>query len=215
MSNSGRPIIINPISLSAFLTHIISLSHRTHLIICSSRPHFLQHIYSSLDRNHLFLAPSLSLLSNSSAISVAFCPTVQTLLAYLATFPGSGIAQQDLNNSTSPQTVALVFPLSIHINTTAHSAQGLSRMFASAIEASVRAQARLIIAEPVLPDLDFITTSDIDDGEENAELQDPQSGDPWANEVPLLNITSSKFRAEQRGWVGRTVTARTVGERWC
>jgi hypothetical protein len=88
-------------------------------------------------------------------------------------------------------------------------------MFASAIEASVRAQARLIIAEPVLLDLNFITTSDIDDGEENAELQDPQSGDPWANEVPLLNITSSKFRAEQRGWVGRTVTARTVGERWC
>jgi hypothetical protein len=207
MPNLKHPVIVNPITLPALLTHLLSCSGRTHLIACCTRPHFLQHLYSTIDWRHPFLTPSLDILSTSSDVSIAFCPTVQSLLSYLATFPSPHSTRQNLSDSPSLQSVVLVFPLFAHIDTAANSAQGLSRMFASAVEASIRANTRLIVVEPIL-------SSEYDDTE-NIELKEPEPVDPWASELPILNITSSKFRVEQRGLVGRTVSIRLVAERWC
>jgi hypothetical protein len=200
IASPSRPIVITPVSLSNFLTYSLRLSNRVHLIICSTQPHFLQQLSLELDSNHPLLSPTLDLLARSSAITTAFCPTVQTLLAYLAAFPVPVTDDITPNNST----IALVFPLSVHVDTAAYSAQGLSRMFASMVEASVRSHSQFLIIEPV-------TVAHADD--ENSEETEPK--DPWEKHVSILNTTTSKFRIEQRGWVGRTVSARTVAERWC
>jgi hypothetical protein len=49
------------------------------------------------------------------------------------------------------------------------------------------------------------------DTSENAQRQ---SGDPWEEQVSILNVTTKSFGAGERGWVGRTVKIRTVAERW-
>lgn len=39
--------------------------------------------------------------------------------------------------------------------------------------------------------------------------------DPWAEKLSILNVTTKSFGIGDRGWAGRTVTARSVAERWC
>jgi hypothetical protein len=197
-TSPSRPVVISPVSLSNFLTYTLTLQSRVHLIICSAQPHFLQQLSLELESNHSLLSPTLNLLARSSTISTAFCPTVQTLLAYLATFP---TALQDAASRLS--TVALIFPLSVHSDTAAYSAQGLSRMFASLVEASMRSRVQFLIVEPIEANIE---------GEGSEETM---PNEPWDEHISILNITTSKFRIEQRGWVGRTVSARTVAKRWC
>lgn len=39
--------------------------------------------------------------------------------------------------------------------------------------------------------------------------------DPWAERLSILNVTTKSFGIGDRAWAGRTVTARSVAERWC
>lgn len=39
--------------------------------------------------------------------------------------------------------------------------------------------------------------------------------DPWEEKLSILNVTTKSFGIGDRGWAGRTVSARTVAERWC
>ncbi|OJD36511.1 uncharacterized protein BKCO1_11000158 [Diplodia corticola] len=39
--------------------------------------------------------------------------------------------------------------------------------------------------------------------------------DPWAEKLSILNVTTKSFGIGDRAWAGRTVTARSVAERWC
>jgi hypothetical protein len=127
-------------------------------------------------------------------------------------------------------TLALLFMLRLHSDTASNSAQGLSRTFASAVEASVRSKQRLIIVEPIaeptplldIPMRDELQSDNADadspEGLDYTESQGaglPEQSDPWDQPVPLLNVTSSRFGAGARGWVGRTVPVRSIAGRWC
>jgi hypothetical protein len=192
-----RPLVITDITLPGLLEYALSLPGQKHLIICTSRLDFLQKLYAAIDINDPLLTPTLSQLSTSSTVSTAFCATLQTLLAYLSTIP----FEQSI---PKPNTIILIYPLSLHNESATHSAQSLSRTFASVVDASIRSIAHLIIAEP-LPDLD----------EEEDATMDQEPQDPWDAHMPILNNTSTRNRLEQRGWVGRTVTGRTLAQRWC
>ena len=91
---------------------------------------------------------------------------------------------------------------SLHRSTAEHSAQGLSRTLAAAVETAKVNGQRLVLAEA--------STSDGDVEDEGAG----SGGDPWREQVPLLS-GSVRFGGEERVWAGRTVEVRKVVGRWC
>jgi len=206
----SRPVVISPVTLPNLLNYLLTQKARLHCIICSSKAEFITRIFESLDENHPLLTPTLELLRASSAVSLSFCPTVQVLLAYLSTFPL--LSQDDVSKPL--HTIVLISPLAAHADTSANSAQGLSRLFTSAVELSIRSRSRLLIAEPISENLEPEILVE-DELENDIASPQPRVRDPWNEHVPILNITSSKFRIEQRGLVGSTISARRVAERWC
>ena len=90
----------------------------------------------------------------------------------------------------------------LHRSTAEHSAQGLSRSLAVAVEAAKRAGQRLVLAE-----------SRALDGEIEEE-GDGGEGDAWSEQVPLMS-GSLRFGRENRVWAGKTVEVRRVVGRWC
>jgi hypothetical protein len=191
---------------------------------------FTEKFLSELPQNDPLLVPSLRLLSDSEYIEVAFVPTLPALLAMLSIYDGYQMsenkeAEHFSTGRSAIGTLALLFPLQLHEDTASNSAQGLSCTIASAVDASIRVNERLIIVEPIQP----ITTSHYADEQQDENLSQEDDGmpicesleqtyeqlDPWDRHVPILNITSSRFGAGERGWVGRTVALKTVAKQWC
>jgi hypothetical protein len=230
-----KPTVLHPFTLRSFLLYILNRQREpTTVIICTSRDSFLQRLLSELAPDDSLLTPTLHLLSRSGSISVVFCPTLPSLLAHLSIYPSPVSMEEDINMADTQQpneqvvpTLALLFMLQLHSDTASNSAQGLSRTFASAVEASVRSRQRLIIVEPTSvfsPLLDVPVRDELHSGAHSPEALDhaeservgvPEQSDPWDQPVPLLNVTSSRFGAGARGWVGRTVPVRSIAERWC
>ena len=90
----------------------------------------------------------------------------------------------------------------LHRSTAEHSAQGLSRTLATAVEMAKLNGQRLVLAE-----------SRGSDGE-GEYGSGGSGGDPWKEQVPLLS-GSVRFGGEDRVWDGRTVEVRRVVGRWC
>ena len=90
----------------------------------------------------------------------------------------------------------------LHRSTAEHSAQGLSRSLAAAVEAAKFNGQRLVLAEST-------TLS----GEVEYEGIG-SAGDPWKEQVPLLS-GSVRFGGEGRLWAGKTVEVQRVVARWC
>jgi hypothetical protein len=245
---NSKPTVLQPSELAAFIQYLLARhAPPTHLIICSSQEVFLAQLQASIahtkdleraeaeergqssdkvsrsvSRAHDLLIPTIHQLSTSRTIAVTFCATLAQLQAYLGIY--------GVKKTTEPvhkrletlgecvPTLALVNPLAIHKETSSFSAQGLSRTFASAVEAATRSEQKLIIVEcpsrvPRAP-----TDADEDDeivpvGGGLAHLND--GVEPWDQQVPILNVTTKSFGAGERGWVGRTVLARRIVERWC
>ncbi|KAF2428284.1 hypothetical protein EJ08DRAFT_592359 [Tothia fuscella] len=204
-----QPTVLYPTELSTFIQYI--LDHHTpptNLIICSSQDMFLAQLQASIShskdiepsRKHDLLIPTIHQLANSRTINVTFCATLAQLQAYLGVYGMNKSAvspaepRKGVFNS-GPPTLALLNPLQLHKETSSFSAQGLSRTFASAIEAASRSNQKLLIMEcpsRVTPD-----------------------ANPWDQEIAILNVTTKSFGAGERGWVGRTVKVKDVVGRWC
>ncbi|KAI9821533.1 MAG: hypothetical protein M1826_000655 [Phylliscum demangeonii] len=221
----------------------------TSLIICSTRELFLSSLLACLARHpphHCaptspapldLLTPTIALLYTTSAISLAFCPTVDHLRAYLSVFALEPAAAPGLVHarplptpapapapalSPPPSTTAAVPALglfnavTLHRTTSAHeySAQGISRTFAVAVEAAARTGLRLVIA-------DFGAPADV-----GAEAE---AGACWVEErLPLLNDPGMGMGMGRGGGdmgilgrdmdherIGSTVSIRNVLGRWC
>jgi hypothetical protein len=95
-----------------------------------------------------------------------------------------------LSTLDEPRPLVLLYPLALHLTLSAHSAQALNRTIAAAVDAACRLDVELFLLEP---------------GSKTDQ-------DPWNQNLPILSATS-RFGVE-RGWVGRTVTARQVVQRW-
>lgn len=90
----------------------------------------------------------------------------------------------------------------LHRSTAEHSAQGLSRSLAAAVETAKLNGQSLVLAE----------SSVVDGGVENEGIGN--SGNPWKEQVPLLS-GSVRFGGEDRMWAGKTVAIERVVRRWC
>lgn len=180
---------------------------------------------------HRLLIPTIRLISQSLKIKVTFCPSLKVLQAHLATYPTSHIPPQadqsvEVNASpvaTVPATMALLNPIAVHRETTAFSAQGISKTIAAAVDAAARCERQLVIAEcstghPPSPRDRGGEAQRSEYGEGTSSLQHVAMGPEhaWEEEIPILNVTTKSFGTVGKDWwVGRTVKIRSVAERWC
>lgn len=243
-----RPIVFHPIELAAFLQFILRRRDRIfQLVICSSQDDFLHQLLASMhhekdlarlvaeaegrephainrivSRPHDLLVPTLHQLATSRNVKITFCATLSRLQAYLSTLhvkDSSAIG----NDIARPSFLALVNPIALHKNVASFSAQGLSRTFASAVDAAFHLKAKLIMVE--CPNRAHSSQLANDESSDDLMLVEDQverdagppseDRDPWEEQVSILNVTTKSFGAGERGWVGRTVKIKTIAERWC
>lgn len=212
-----KPFIIYRDTVQHLLHELLHAEHgSTTLIICSTRKRFLEQLLPVLTAHqpttaltssqrpraeqtsenvqpHPFLDQTLELISKSKAVRLAFCPTINTLRAYLSSLKTHGTARP--NAGPSLLILDLIF---LHHGTSNFSVQGLMRSLASAVEAAARNYL----------DLQLCECKDIND------LGNPDRGPRlWDAQVPLLS-GSVKLRGEDSGWSGRTVSVKCIVGRW-
>jgi hypothetical protein len=190
-----------------FLHHILDYdSSTTILIVCSTRDTFLEQLFvttrahsSETAKGHQFITQTIGLLSNSSTIRVVYCPTLENLRAYLSLFPSSGDFIQDTvteQHDTRRPLMAILDLVALHLRTSEFSAQGLSRTFATTVEAASRGRMDLVLCEC----------------RDAAKPADEERGEVlWHTDVPLLN---SSVRRGESTWLGRSVPVNRVAQRW-
>ena len=194
--------------LPDLLQQLLESNSETHLIVCATRPEFLVHLTAAIRSqradpdtaaSHDLLTKTIGLLARSSKIRLAFCPTLESLRAYIAVLGATGKgATDDETRSHDRQLLCILDLVAIHVPTSEFSAQGLSRTLASAVEAAYNADMDLRLYECT-------------------NVLDPSSAvwgrKLWDMNVPLLN-GSVRLRGDESTWGGRGVTVKRVAERW-
>ncbi|GFF63980.1 conserved hypothetical protein [Aspergillus lentulus] len=192
-----------------FLQHLLNnVADTIVLVICSTRETFLEQLHDDVSsrvrhtaEKHALLTKSLGMLSRSSGIQLAFCPTLEHFRAFISVLSSPArleeISTSDHDNSKRPLT-AVLNPISLHLPSSEFSAQGLSRTLATAVEVCNREAMDLVLCEcRGAPE-----SVDIECGEAL-----------WYVEVPLLN--GATRRGEGEGiWSGRSVPVRRIVQRW-
>lgn len=230
---SVPPIVLYSLTLPELLNYILtteSFTAHTILIVCSSRETFLQQLSQSLqprednqnESTYDLVTPTLHNLSSTRHVKLAFCASVQALLAYLTAHGRAG-CKHELEAGKIDKLI-LVNPLALHAPTPSFSAQGLSRSFAAAAEAALRSGAELQVVECRIKkerseeqDEEAMPITNGDDEENNnINTDDDQIADPWEQEVSILNVSSRRFGSGsgERLWAGRTVKAKRIAARW-
>lgn len=184
------------------------------------------------------LVTSLYLLHATKNVKLAFCNSVTVLHAYLASLlayrdPCVECSMEEPRSDTVRPIFALINPISLHKDTPLFSAQSLGRTFASAVEAALGADEKLIIVE-CLDDEPFaqpLRSDDYEHGLTTRRDEDTEMGntadaassavdsggmaDPWEQPIPILDSARASGFGAERAWVGQTTTAGTVAGRWC
>ena len=195
----------------------------TKLIICSSREDFLNQIgptllsvqpseipasQESLDHEthsigsppHHLLVPTLRLLAGAQRVKLAFCPTIDSLRAFLASYVAPKSTHEPSCTTTlSCRAIWVILDLILlHHATSEFSVQGLSRTLACAVEAASRSRVDLLLNE----------CKDVHD------TWNPDRGPRlWHAEVPLLS-GSLRIGSEGSGFANRVIPVRRIAERW-
>jgi hypothetical protein len=212
-----KRVIICRDTLLELLRDMLSVQHGSNtLVVCSSKSQFWDQLTPLISgqqpvqedpladapedeqtsegvQPHTLLDPTLELISTSKATKLAFCPTIDTLRAYLSSF-----APADRDMSHPRGSLLIMDLIFLHHATSEFSVQGLMRTLASAVEAAARN----------LMDLQLCECSDVRD------LQNPHRGPRlWDTQIPLLS-GSVRLRAEEAGWSGRIISVRSIVGRW-
>jgi hypothetical protein len=226
---SLTPTVLHPLTLPGLLHYILTTQTGacpTLLIICSSRDIFLQDLARSLQQDHgedttkgleQLAAPTLHNLLTTRHVKLAFCASVQALLAYLTSHgrPGTGL----VGDAGRRERVVLVNPLALHATTPYFSAQGLSRTFATAAETALKKRIDFHVVEcegkREHRDEHYEENAEMENGHEETQAE-PEIKDPWEQEVSILNISARRFGSGsgERAWAGRTVKAKKVAGTW-
>ena len=207
------------------LEHLIdSHASPTTLAICSTRKDFLAQIApailtprpqeippsqeSFIDDDptpkssplpHRLLIPTLQLLARCRTIKLVYCPSIDTLRAYLSSYAAPVVVPESTGSVSSPKPLLAILDLVLlHHATSEFSVQGLMRTFASAVEAANRNSMDLLLCE----------SKDIHDP------TNPSRGPRlWDTDVPLLS-GSVRLGSGGASFAGRMVSVRRVAGRW-
>ncbi|KAJ5356333.1 hypothetical protein N7517_010942 [Penicillium concentricum] len=194
--------------VSDLLQQLLEGNSDIHLIVCATKAEFLVQVTAAIRSQradpdtavrHDLLTKTIGLLARSSKIRLAFCPSLESLRAYLAVFgPTIGVTTEDGSLSHDRRLLAVLDMIALHITTSEFSAQGLSRTLASVVEASSRTGMDLRLYE-CMNALDLSSTL--------------RGRKLWEVNVPLLS-GSVRMRSDQNTWGGQGVTVKRVAERW-
>lgn len=228
MSHWKKPVALPPLLGIEFLSWLLKHHEEpTTLLICCTREAFLADLQANLQQfprenpattsnngsrglAHPLLNPTIHLIARSRSIHLVFVPTLPHLRAYLATYTLPPISESSSFTSTKSghrvPILAIWGLVYAHHSTAEHSAQGLSRTLAVAVESASLAEQRLVLAEAKVPNI----------GEEygNSEAFDVTFENPWKEQVPVLS-GSIRFGGEDRVWAGKTIEVGQVVARWC
>ncbi|KAJ5654107.1 hypothetical protein N7490_001110 [Penicillium lividum] len=179
----------------------------TNIIVCGTKSEFLVQLSAAirLQRSESDVHPrldlltkSIGLLAHSSRIRLTFCPSLESLRAYLAIMDQINGGITETEKGTDPRPLLAILDLvALHATTTEFAAQGLSRTFAAAVEAASRAEMDLLLCECV----NAVNPSSADWG-----------GRLWDTQIPLLN-GSVRIR-DEGNWGGHGVFIKQVAQRW-
>ena len=225
---SMTPMALPSMLCTDFIDFIIQYHDApTTLVICSSREAFLAELQTSIQPAppespsaspsnglpiplHPLLIPTIHLIARSRSVSLAFAPTLPHLRAYLATHEAPFSTDSSSSTLLKPRSrvplLAIWALARLHRSTAEHSAQGLSRTVAVAVETARLASQRLVLAEPR-------RTEDGNDNDD-AESSDEVLEDAWKEHVPLLS-GSVRFGGDERAWAGKTIEVGRIIARWC
>ena len=225
-----EPTVLWPLTLPALLDHVLSTQSApaspTTLVICSDQTSFLQDLAHSLEQHRgtaqgdnlkQLLVPTLHNLATARHVKLAFCASVQALLAYLTAYDRPGYVH--FEESEGRERLVIVNPLALHKPTSSFSVQGLSRLFAAAVETAQRTGATLHLVEceggrqaqhEHVEDDAVMLEGDAGGG----DATEPQN--PWDQDVSILNVSARRFGSGvgERAWAGRAVTAKRIAARW-
>ncbi|KAJ5159923.1 uncharacterized protein N7482_006927 [Penicillium canariense] len=189
------------------LQQLLDASAETRLIVCGTRTEFLVQLSAAIqlqraDPNyvlrHDLLTKTIGLLANASTIKLTFCPSLESLRAYLSVLVPDNAVSRGTESPQGNAMLAILDMVALHGTTTEFSAQGLSRTFAASVESASRAKMDLMLCECT----NAVNTTSADWG---AKL--------WDTQVPLLN-GSVRLRGEEGSWGGRGVSVKQVAQRW-
>lgn len=193
--------------VTELIKRLLDTSTRTNIIVCGTRSEFLVQLSAAirLQRSEPDVSPrldlltkSIGLLAHSSKIRLTFCPSLESLRAYLAIMGPVDIGITETEKCSGPRPLLAILDLvALHATTTELAAQGLSRTFAAAVESASRAEMDLLICECV----NAVNPSSANWG-----------GRLWNTQIPLLN-GSVRIR-DDGNWGGHGVSIKQVAQRW-
>ncbi|ORY16710.1 hypothetical protein BCR34DRAFT_597419 [Clohesyomyces aquaticus] len=226
------PAVLLPLTLPGLLQHMLTTQSPTTittLVVCSSRDAFLHALVHAAQRQEAedagslerLLTPTLHNLFTAKDVRLAFCPSLQVLLANLSAMKVT--ASSAVSGDERRPRMVLVNPLALHASTPAYSAQGLSRTFAAAVDTASKLGAELIMVECLgmrrevhLQDEENDQDAAMGHVEAEEDLPSAVEDDPWDQDLSILNVSAPRFGSGsgERAWAGRTVKAKTVAGRW-
>jgi hypothetical protein len=148
---------------------------------------------------HRLLIPTLQLLARSRTIKLVYCPSIDTLRAYLSSYAAPVVVPESTGSVSSPKPLLAILDLVLlHHATSEFSVQGLMRTFASAVEAANRNSMDLLLCEC----------------KDTHDPTNPSRGPRlWDTDVPLLS-GSVRLGSGGSSFAGRMVSVRSVAGRW-
>lgn len=228
MSHRKTPVVLPPLFGIEFLSWLLEHHEEpTTLLICCSREAFLADLQANFQKlpsgnpattpndgsqglAHPLLNPTIHLISRSRSIHLVFLPTLPHLRAYLSTYTlRPNWESSPLTSTKSGFRVPILAIWGLvyaHRSTAEHSAQGLSRTLAAALESASLAEQRLVLAEAKI--------LDIEEQYEDIEAFDVTVENPWKEQVPVLS-GSIRFGGDDRVWAGKTIEVGRILARWC
>ena len=189
------------------LQRLLDSGADTRLIVCGTRTEFLvqltaairsQRAESNAAPRHDLLTKTIGLLANSSKTKLVFCPSLESLRAYLAVLRPQDEAISEAERKHRQYQLVILDMVALHRSTTEFSAQGLSRTLAAAVEAGWRTDMDLTLYECT----NAVNPTSTEWGDRL-----------WDTQIPLLN-GSVRIRGETGAWGGRGVSVRQVAQRW-
>lgn len=227
MDNFQGPVAIRLVDSKEIIDFVLKHNLTISLICCASRSEFLADLQGKLQRTPTtqrpnsdgscdFLCPTLQLLATSRKIKLAFTPTLPHLRAYLtALLPPTDhrTAWIDCHRPSCLMPMLVILGLvELHRASSEHSAQGISRTLAIAVEAARVAGMKLALGEYY---------KEVDNDNNNgihingaAEGYDGAQQDPWTRAIPVLS-GSVRFGSNEGLCTGTAVNVGQVLGRWC
>jgi hypothetical protein len=227
------PVVLEGIDIPGLIQYVLDKhTAPSTIVVCSSKDAFLKQLQAALTehaaaqaenvapRQQLLTKRTLRLLAFSRTVKLVFCPELAHLRAYLATYPycdeaSSPSTAQVSSSAPFHRILVILNPIQIHKPTSAFSAQGINRTFATAVDAASATGSQLIFAECPHTDDSAPTDEAIPFADDSTATAVQAEGGPWDEAVSILNVTTKSFGTGERGWVGRTVTVRSMAGRWC